>query len=220
MKPHHEHEFEAALGLPEMLPSGERILWQGSPDWKRLAVDAFHVKRLTIYFVSMLLLQVVLAWDIAASLRTNLGALTISGSLAIIALGLLALTAKLSASTTMYTITNKRIVMRIGIVLTLSFNLPLRWIQSANVKPHDNGYGDIALDLKGEDRIAYLNLWPHARPWEITKPQPMLRNIADIENVGKVLHEAWLQRQQEIESSPAARETRIPVRMPTTAFAQ
>ena len=220
MKPHHEHEFEAAPGLPEALPAGEHILWQGSPDWKRLAVDAFHVKRLTIYFAAMLLLQVVLSWDAAAALRTNLGALSISGSLAIIALGLLALTAKLSANTTLYTITNKRIVMRIGIVLTLSFNLPLRWIQSANVKPHDNGYGDIALDLKGEDRIAYLNLWPHARPWEITKPQPMLRNIADIENVGKVLHEAWLQRQQEIESSPAARETRIPVRMPTTAFAQ
>jgi hypothetical protein len=110
--------------------------------------------------------------------------------------------------------------MRIGIVLTLSFNLPLRWIQSAQVKPHANGYGDIALDLKGEDRIAYLHLWPHARPWEITKPQPMLRNIADIENVGKVLHEAWLLRQQEIESSPVARETRIPVRMPATAFAQ
>jgi len=48
----------------------------------------------------------------------------------------------------------------------------------------------------------------------------MLRNIADIENVGKVLHEAWLLRQQEIESSPVARETRIPVRMPATAFAQ
>jgi hypothetical protein len=110
--------------------------------------------------------------------------------------------------------------MRIGIVLTLSFNLPLRWIQSAQIKPQTDGFGDIALDLKGEDRIAYLHLWPHARPWEITKPQPMLRNIADIENVGKVLHEAWLLRQQEIESSPVARETRIPVRMPATAFAQ
>jgi hypothetical protein len=220
LKPHHEHEFEAAPGLPEALPAGEHILWQGSPDWKRLAVDAFHVKRLSIYFAAMLLLQVVLSWDASASLLFNLGALTISGSLALIALALLALTAKFSASTTLYTITNKRIVMRIGIVLTLSFNLPLRWIQAAQIKPQTDGFGDIALELKGEDRIAYLHLWPHARPWEITKPQPMLRNIADIENVGKVLHQAWLQRQQEIESSPVARETRIPVRMPATAFAQ
>lgn len=165
MKPHHEHEFEAAPGLPEALPAGEHILWQGSPDWKRLAVDAFHVKRLTIYFAAMLLLQVVLSWDAAASLRMNLAALSISGSLALIALSLLALTAKLSASTTLYTLTNKRVVMRIGIVLTLSFNLPLRWIQAAQIKPQTDGFGDIALELKGEDRIAYLHLWPHARPW-------------------------------------------------------
>ena len=220
MKPHHEHEFEAALGLPESLPAGELVLWQGSPDWKRLAVDAFHIKRLTFYFVGMLLLQVVLSWDTAVSLGINLGALTISGSLAAIALGLLALTAKLSASTTMYTVTNKRVVMRIGIVLTLSFNLPLRWILSANVKKNTDGYGDIALELKGEDRIAYLHLWPHARPWYINKPQPLLRNIADIEHVGKLLHEAWVQRQQEIQNAPVPSVTSQPVRMPAAAFAR
>jgi hypothetical protein len=168
----------------------------------------------------MLLLQVVLSWDTTVSLGINLGALTISGSLAAIAIGLLALTAKLSASTTMYTITNKRIVMRIGIVLTLSFNLPLRWIQSANVKKNNDGYGDIALELKGEDRIAYLHLWPHARPWHINNPQPLLRNIADIELVGKLLHDAWLQRQQEIENAPAPNVTSLPVRMPAAAFAR
>jgi hypothetical protein len=110
--------------------------------------------------------------------------------------------------------------MRIGIVLTLSFNLPLRWIQSAQIKPQTDGFGDIALELKGEDRIAYLHLWPHARPWYINQPQPLLRNIADIENVSQLLHKAWLERQHEIENSPVTRETRIPVRMPATAFAQ
>jgi hypothetical protein len=140
--------------------------------------------------------------------------------LALIALALLALTAKLSATTTLYTITNKRVVMRIGIVLTLSFNLPLRWIQAAQIKPQTDGFGDIALELKGEDRIAYLHLWPHARPWYINQPQPLLRNIADIENVSQLLHKAWLERQHDIENSSAVRETRIPVRMPATAYAQ
>ena len=35
-----EHEFEAARGLPELLPAGERVLWQGSPDWRGLAREA------------------------------------------------------------------------------------------------------------------------------------------------------------------------------------
>ena len=228
MKPHHEHEFEAAPGLPEALPAGEHILWQGSPDWKLLAAEAFHVKRLSIYFALMIALQALLSWDGNESLRANLGPLTISASLAAIALGLLALTAWLSASTTMYTLTNKRIVMRIGIVLTLSFNLPLRWIQAAHAKPLKDGSGDIALELKGEDRIAYLHLWPHARAWHIKQPQPTLRCLSEAEHVGQLLHTAWQERQNEISPASTApsrapstqREGLIPVRMPASALAR
>ena len=57
MKPHHEHEFEAAPGLPEPLPRGERLLWQGRPDWRQLALHAFHVRKLAFYFAFMLLVQ-------------------------------------------------------------------------------------------------------------------------------------------------------------------
>jgi hypothetical protein len=206
MQTYTEHEFEAAPGLPEALPAGERILWQGSPDWKLLAAEAFHVRRLSLYFALMIALQAVMSWD---------------GDLS----GLLAFTAWLSASTTMYTLTNKRVVMRIGIVLTLSFNLPLRWIQAAQIRPCGDtaGHGDIALDLKGDDRIAYLHLWPHARAWNIKKPQPTLRCIADAEQVGAQLHAAWQQRQAEIAASPnadAGQRDLIPVRMPAGVYAR
>ena len=36
-----EHEFEAALGLPEPLPAGETILWQGVPSWTAMARSLF-----------------------------------------------------------------------------------------------------------------------------------------------------------------------------------
>ncbi len=219
MKPHHEHEFEAAPGLPEPLPAGERILWQGSPDWKLLAVDAFHVKRLTVYFAVMIALQALLSWQAEATLRANLAPLMISATLAAIALGLLAFTAWLSAQTTMYTLSNKRIVMRIGIVLTLSFNLPLRWIQGAHLRPLDDGHGEIALDLKGDDRIAYLHLWPHARAWHVKRPQPALRCIANADAVGRQLHATWQARLKEIDGH-IPREDLIPVRMPAVAFAR
>ena len=57
MQTYTEHEFEAAPGLPEALPAGERILWQGSPDWKLLAAEAFHVRRLSLYFALMIALD-------------------------------------------------------------------------------------------------------------------------------------------------------------------
>jgi len=213
MQIYREHELEAVPGLPEPLPVGERVLWQGTPEWKRLALEAFHVKRVALYFVFMLALQAVLIWDSADSLRDNLMPLVWSSSMAIIALGLLAATAWMSAQTTLYTLTNRRIVMRIGIVLTISFNLPLRWIAAAHIKPNDDGSGDIALELKGSDRIAYLHLWPHAR-----KAQPSLRCLKDVGTAGDMLHTAWIARQSELGGADT-REA-IPVRMPAAAIAR
>jgi hypothetical protein len=220
VKPHHEHEFEAAPGLPEALPAGEHILWQGSPDWKMLAVDAFHVKRLAIYFSLMIALHAVMIWDGSLGLLANLSELSVGAILASIALSLLVLTAWLSASTTMYTITNRRVVMRIGIVLTLTFNLPHRWIKTAQFRDQGEGFGEIALELKGDDRIAYLHLWPHARAWHIGQPQPALRCIANAKEVGTLLHEAWGKRMAEVAATPDLREARIPVRMPDGVFAR
>jgi hypothetical protein len=37
-------------GLAEPLPAGERVLWQGAPRWTSLAIHAFHVRKLVIYF--------------------------------------------------------------------------------------------------------------------------------------------------------------------------
>ncbi len=218
MQAHHEYEFEATPGLPEPLPAGEHILWQGSPDWKLLARDAFHVQRIAVYFALMLALQAALSWNAEAGLAANLTSLAGSALLAGIALALLALAARLSAQTTMYTLTNKRVVMRVGIVLTVSFNLPLRWIAAAQVRAADDGSGDIALELRGADRIAYLHLWPHARAWHLKKPQPALRCVRDVALLGERLHHAWQQRRAEIgEIEP---QERIPVRMPAAAMAR
>ena len=55
----HEYEFEPQFGLPERLPSDEFIVWQGSPDIGALAASAFHIKKLVVYFI---LLIVACAW--------------------------------------------------------------------------------------------------------------------------------------------------------------
>lgn len=189
MKPHHEHEFEAAPGLPEPLPRGERLIWQGSPDWVTLAIHAFHVRKLAIYFAAMLGLQAVyLSGDPQAAL---LRPLLTSAVMAALALLLLGATAWFAARTTLYTLTDRRIVMRIGVVLTLTLNLPLRQIAGASFRPLADGHGDIALSLAGKDRIAFLNLWPHARPWQLKNPQPSLRCLPGAAAVGERIQQAW-----------------------------
>ena len=187
----HEHEFEAARGLPEPLPPGEGLLWQGSPDWRVLARRAFHLRKLAAYFGALLVLRVgFLVGDgaaLAEALRSTLGPL----ALAALGLALVGLMAWLSARSTVYTITDKRVVMRIGIVLTLTFNIPFKRIAAAGLHLDAGGTGDLPLTLLGKDRIAYLHLWPHARPWRLGRPEPMLRSVPQSALVARLLTEAW-----------------------------
>ena len=66
--------------------------------------------------------------------------------------------------------------MRIGIALPMTLNLPFAHrSRRPGCRLHADGSGDIAAALAGGDRIAYLHLWPHARPWQLARPEPMLR---------------------------------------------
>ena len=40
------------------------------------------------------------------------------------------------------------------------------------------------------DKVAYLLLWPHARPWRLSKPEPMLRAVPDAARVAAILARA------------------------------
>ena len=99
--------------------------------------------------------------------------------MALAAVVLLAALAWLAARTTVYSITSKRIVMRIGIALPITINVPFRAVNSVGLKRHADGSGDIPASLPKGYRLAFLVLWPHARPWHVRNPQPMLRSVPD-----------------------------------------
>ena len=187
----HEHELEPQYGLPERLPESERILWQGSPQVGELARSAFHLHKLVIYFGVLIGLRGATVLADGGSLAEAAWALLLPTALAGIGLMAVGLLAWLTARTAVYTLTDRRVVMRIGIVLTLTFNLPLRMVESAALRPGQRGHGDIVLRLKGPDRIAWLHLWPHARPWCLTRPEPMLRAVPEAAVVAARLTSAW-----------------------------
>ena len=187
----HEHEFEPQFGLPELLPSDEFIVWQGAPDVAALAYSAFHFKKLALYFAVLILACAWPALENGAGFWAVLLAIKWIAPLAIIAMVTVWMLAYFTARTTVYTITNKRVVMRLGIVLTVSFNLPLMQLASADVRVLQNGFGDITLALKGADRIGWVHLWPSVRPWRIAKPEPTLRAVPDVQMVAATLRDAW-----------------------------
>lgn len=176
-----EYDDEPVRGLPGELPEGETLIWQGSPDWRLLARSAFFTRFVGIYFVALV--------GIAISNGSTTGVLAtiIAGAIGI---GLLMLYAWLVARTTVYTLTSRRVVLRVGVALNLCINLPLGKIAGANIRSLGPVEGDLALELVGPHRLGYLVLWPHARPWKFGKPQPMLRALPDAAVVGERLARA------------------------------
>lgn len=182
--------FEEIRGIREPLPAGERVLWQGAPDWWSLAVRALHVRKLALYFAALIALRVgvgVAEGQALASLAV--GAAWLVG-LSAVALGTLTLVAWLSARTTIYAITTGRVVMRVGIALPIVVNLPHHGIHAAALKVHPDSTGDLPLKLKGDVRLAYAHLWPHARPWHLKHPEPMMRSVPHPEQVAQTLARA------------------------------
>lgn len=188
----HEHELEPEFGLPEPLPHGETILWQGAPDFGDMAVRVFHLRKAVFYFIAILLARVIQLSMSDIGITGTLMGMLLPTSMALIALTAIITLAWLTARTTAYTLTDRRIVMRVGIVLTLTFNLPLKAISTAAVQVTGKGFGDLPLSLGGGDRIAWLHLWPHSRPWRLAKPEPMLRCVPDAQAVASLLSRAWV----------------------------
>lgn len=185
-----EHEHEPVPGLPAELPSGERILWQGSPTLGALALRAFHVRKVALYFALLI------GWRFASSLADGAG---VAGAavqalwtmpMAVLGLGLLVGLAWHARRTTIYTITTRRVVLRFGLALPMTVNVPFTIVESADLRTWRDGTGDLTLALGGSGRIAWLHLWPHARPWKLARPQPMLRGLARPEAVAALLADA------------------------------
>lgn len=187
---HDDLEIEPIPGLPGRPPEGERILWQGSPRWPALTRRLFKIRQITVYFA------ILVAWAVITSLYDGRGvaAAAIQGAwlsaLGAAGIGLLALYAWLIARTTIYTITNRRIVFRAGVALPLSVNIPFKQVAAVRLTTHGDGTGNLALALRPNARIGYAYMWPHARPWHFARTEPMLRCIPDPEATATVLRDA------------------------------
>ncbi|MEM7597700.1 MAG: photosynthetic complex putative assembly protein PuhB [Pseudomonadota bacterium] len=183
-----DFKFEPVLGLPEHLPKGEEMLWQGRPDWWVLAKEALVVRWVIGYFVLLAF------WRVGTLLDQGPFATIVTAAIPFLACGAVAAgilmgMAYVMARSTVYTITNRRVVMRIGAALTITLNLPFSQIRNAELDLRKSGTGTIALDLDQRTRLSYLVCWPHVRPWSIRKTKPALRCIRDARAVGELLAE-------------------------------
>lgn len=185
-----EHEFEAVRGLPGDLPKGENVLWQGAPDWLKLGFDAFKLGWLVGYFTLLAAWRLGEAVMAGQSFGGALGQAMSVLPLALVALAIVSGLAWINARSTVYTITDKRIVMRFGAALTKAINIPYTIIESASADVQANGAGTVAVKLTPANKIPLLLLWPHRRPRTFANPEPAFRSIKDANVCAPILSEA------------------------------
>jgi hypothetical protein len=198
-------DLQPPPGLPEPLPDGERILWQRSPQWRPFTRRAFQFNKIALYFVLLVGWIVGSAFMDGGGLSAALRALSWSVPPSLGVLIVLGLLGWLYARTTIYTVTDKRIVVQSGLAFPASINLPYARICSADLSTHSDGTGDIELTLDGQ-RVLYSMLWPNVRLLRITRPRPVLRALGDPRSAAEALAQA-LSADQQSEAEPTDERT-------------
>ena len=186
MSGHEVGNAEYIKGVPHPLPAGEHVLWEGAPDAGALATHVFHRRLVAMYFAAMLLW-----WGIATAepvlSRTFAVGLGLRLALTLIVLAIAEVLARASARTSWYAITNRRVVMRLGVVFPMSINIPFSIIDGARIGTFSDGTGQLVLTLGKAHRLAYIALWPHCQVFRFTRPEPVLRALLDPKAVSALL---------------------------------
>jgi len=186
--------------LPSDVPPGEQVLWHGRPETLALLRRAFRADFVLAYFVALAIWNAATAPDAIAAVLIGAKTLGIGAA----ALALLAPLALAHARASLYVITTRRLVIKAGVALPIFINLPFSQIESAAVKLYADGTADIPVAIVKGQRVAYLALWPHARPLRFSQPQPTLRAVAKGAEVADALSRALLAASSETDAKRQA----------------
>ncbi len=195
------------------LAPGEAVVWQGRPAMRGVIRDVFHARAVFGYFAVLFAFDAYQAWakGLPASKAAHDSVPLLMASLLVLAVvGALAVAV---ARTTDYTFTDRRVILRYGVAMPAVLSLPFSKITTCAAALRPDHTGDIALVLKAGNRMPFLKLWPLARPWHLSAPQPMLRAVPQAAVVAallvRALRTAEQMRQVERDTADAVQPERL-----------
>jgi hypothetical protein len=159
-----DFDFEPMPGIPSALPKGETILWQGSPDARAMAREAFKINWILGYMLVVVVWRAGGAWadgGLSLAMATGLPYLVLAAA----GYGVIYLLAWAQARGSIYTITTARVIMKVGAALPVTYTIPFLRIGTARLDIKPSGTGTIAMELTEGINLSYAIMWPHLRPW-------------------------------------------------------
>ena len=174
-----EYEDEPVEGLPDFLPEGETMVWQGRPTVAAMARRVFFIPHLALYFGLLIAGHTVYRLMEGVSAPQVMGTFVWQAGLAATVLVLLAWLARSYAASVMYTLTSERLVIRSGVALPMMVNIPIEQITAADMRVYRDGTGDIVLTPVADRKLHWVLLWPNVSAWYSRPIRPLLRGLAE-----------------------------------------
>ena len=174
-----EYEDEPVEGLPDFLPEGETMVWQGRPTVAAMARRVFFIPHLALYFGLLIAGHTVYRLMEGVSAAQVMGTFVWQAGLAATVLVLLAWLARSYAASVMYTLTSERLVIRSGVALPMMVNIPIEQITAADMRVYRDGTGDIVLTPIADRKLHWVLLWPNVSAGYSRPIRPLLRGLAE-----------------------------------------
>ena len=174
-----EYEDEPVEGLPDFLPEGETMVWQGRPTVAAMAGRVFFIPHLALYFGLLIAGHTVYRLMEGVSGVQVMGTFVWQAGLAATVLVLLAWLARSYAASVIYTLTSERLVIRSGVALPMMVNIPIEQITAADMRVYRDGTGDIVLTPVADRKLHWVLLWPNVSAWYSRPIRPLLRGLAE-----------------------------------------
>ena len=174
-----EYEDEPVEGLPDFLPEGETMVWQGRPTVAAMARRVFFIPHLALYFGLLIAGHTVYRLMEGVSGVQVMGTFVWQAGLAAVVLVLLAWLARSYAASVMYTLTSERLVIRSGVALPMMVNIPIEQITAADMRVYRDGTGDIVLTPVADRKLHWVLLWPNVSAWYSRPIRPLLRGLTE-----------------------------------------
>ena len=179
-------KFEAPKNILDAIPNGESILWKGRPSLWGFSWNLFGLKWITLYLSMLSIVSVarIFASDFYTAFYVDFLPFFLSGIFASIILIGLAATQTYS---TVYIITENRVIIKTGAALSFLISMPFKKIKEVNLQKRGVSIGTISFELLSEKRVPYISCWPSVRPWKFKRTQPAFSCIGSVDEVATIL---------------------------------
>ena len=204
-----EYEGEPIEGLPEVLPEGESLIWQGRPTVGAMLKRVFFVPQLALYFGLLIGGHTIYRLIESVAIAQVLGTLVWQTGLAATVLLMLVWLARAYARSILYTLTSERLVIRSGVALPMMVNIPIEQIISADLRVHRDGTGDIVLRASADRQLYWVLLWPNVSAWYSRPVRPCLRGLSQPNLAAKAFAEVASQQLEVIADDQNAEQPQL-----------